>query len=222
MLLEINIQSDMDRVMRSVDDYFNKDIPFTVARAINDTAFDVRRRIVGSTYPNAFNVRNPRMANVLWNVKKVTNLSAFKRGEVSAMEGGVFQNHNLKGGGRDWVDNHLDGGIKRPHSGSSIAIPKDGESMRSGNGRISARNKPMRITDKKDTFLMKDKAGRKKFIARRNGKNLDVVYVFAKSARIEGKFQFYQDAFDTVDQVMLGHWTNRMNEVVAKSRFTTG
>jgi len=121
---------------------------------------------------------------------------------------------------RGYIEDHSEGGVKTPR-GSLIAVPKDGDSMRSKNGRITKRNRPFNITNKKDHFLMKDKGGRKRFIAKRtkgSGK-LEIKYTFTKQATIKPTFRFYPDAFDTIDRVLLPHWGNAMVRVVQRSRF---
>lgn len=218
---DVDITSDIEQVMREVDVFFEKDIPFTVAGALNDTAFDVRRRIVGATFQNAFTVRNNRFPGTLWKVDKIalggrdSQLSRFKSGDINTMTAMVRQKLD-----RGYIEDHIVGGTKLPR-GSSIAVPSDGGSgLRTKSGRIAKRNKPLEIVNRRDHFLVKDKGGRKRFIARRNGSALDIVFRFTQSANIAPRFRFYQDAFDTVDRVMLRHWGNRMATVVNRSRFS--
>jgi len=231
-LYEIDISSDIDDVIRSVGEFFEKDVPFTVASAINATAFDVRRRISGPTFDKAFNVRNKSFPRALWTVDTIrtggggqsqnmgmgtSNLGfrQFKSGEIDTMQAMVRQKLS-----RDYIEDHVEGGTKTPR-GSSIAVPdRGGNQLRTKSGRIAKRNKPMAIVNKKDHFLAKDKSGRKRFIARRDGTGLEVVFRFRQTANIRPRFRFYQDAFDTVDRVMLRHWGNQMSRVVNRSRFT--
>ena len=220
-IINFDITSDIDEVIREVGTFFERDIAFTVAGAMNDTAFDVRKRIVGTTFGNAFNQRNPRFPNILWRVDKVrtggagNDLSRFRAGEIDSMTALVRQTLD-----RDYIENHVVGGTKLPR-GSSIAIPANGgNGLRTKTGRIAKRNTPIRITDRRDHFLAKDKGGRKRFIARRSSSGLEIVFRFKQSVDIKPRFRFYQDAFDTVDRVMLRHWGRRMAQVVNKSRFT--
>lgn len=220
-LYDIDITSDIDDVMREVDVFFEKDIPYTVAGAINDTAFDVRKRIVGSTFQNAFTVRNNRFPGALWTVDKIalggrdSQLSRFKSGDIDTMTAMVRQKLD-----RGYIEDHIVGGTKTP-KGSSIAVPSDGgNGLRTKSGRIAKRNKPLEIVNQRDHFLVKDKGGRKRYIARRTGSALEIVFRFTQSAEISPRFRFYQDAFDTVDRVMLRHWGNRMANVVNRSRFS--
>ena len=233
-LYDVNISSDIDEVIREVGDFFEKDIPFTVASAINSTAFDVRRRVSGPTFDKAFNTRNKSFPRALWQVDTIKtgggggqsqNMNTgtsnfgfrqFKSGEIDSMRAMVRQKLP-----RDYIEDHVEGGTKTPR-GSSIAVPNggSGEALRTKSGRIGKRNKPRAIVNKKDHFLAKDKSGRKRFIARRDGTGLEVVFRFTQSANIKPRFRFYQDAFDTVDRVMLRHWGSQMARVVSRSRFT--
>lgn len=220
-MYEVDITSDIAQAMQDVDVFFEKDIPYTVAGAINDTAFDVRKRIVGSTYPKAFEQRNARFPGALWTVDKIalggadSQLSAFKAGDIDTMSAMVRQKLD-----RGYIEDHIEGGTKTPR-GSSIAVPTGGTgNLRTKSGRIAKRNKPREIVNRKDHFLAKDKSGRKRYIARRTGSALEIVFIFAKQAEIAPRFRFYQDAFDTVDRTMLRHWGTRMARVVNRSRFT--
>ena len=220
MTINIDIQSDIERAMKDVSSFFNKDIPFTVAGALNDTAFDVRRRIVGSTFPKAFTVRNQRFPGTLWRVSKISTaggssqLKAFKTGASSQMTAMVEQKLD-----REYIVRHITGGTKLPR-GSSIAIPVRGEGLRTKSGRIGKRSRPIEIVNRKDHFLKRDKSGRKRYIAKRVGGRVELVYVFAKQARIKKTFRFYEDAFDTTYRTFPGHWSNRMSRVIARSRFS--
>jgi hypothetical protein len=229
-MFDIDISSDIEDAMKDVDDFFYGQIPFTIATAMNDTMFDVKSRIVTVTYNNAFNVRNSRFPNILWRVDKIitggkysTSFRAFKGGQIDNMFVTLRQRTDLKGGDRGWTENHVTGGVKTPR-GSSIAIPKNGDDLRAKNGRIRKPNKPSNITNKKDHFLMRDKAGRKRFIAKRTkgSKSLEIKYTFVKSANIKAKFRFYEDAFDEVERKLGHNWSAVMSRVINKSRFHPG
>jgi hypothetical protein len=224
-MYNVDISSDIEDVMKDVDDFFNRDIPFTLARSMNDTMFDVRRRVVNSTFDKTFNVRNSRFPNTLWRVDKIitggkysTSFRGFKGGQIDNMFVTLRQTLD-----RGYMEDHVAGGKKTPR-GSSIAIPKNGNSMRNKGGSIRKRDKPFNITNKKDHFLMRDKAGRKRFIAKRTkgSKSLEIKYTFTKAAQIKPKFRFYEDAFDTIERVLLNHWATQMTIAIDRSRFHPG
>lgn len=226
-MFTVDIDSDIQEAIREVGDFFRKDIPFVTARAINDTLFDVRRRIVGSTYPNAFTVRNVRFASLNWYVDTITtggrnagSFRAFKAGDIDRMEGGLMQRSFNTGGVREWTENQTLGGVKTAR-GLNIAIPAKPEQLRNKGGSIKKGMKPRNITKRKDTFMIKDKGGRKKYIAKRikGTKQIDVVYRFQNRASIDARFKFYIDGFDTIDHVLLPHWGNNLARVVHRTRF---
>ncbi len=219
MVIDVDITSDIDVVIKKVGDFFRREIPFTIAGSMNDTMFDVRRRVVGSTYPKAFKVRNKTFPRILWRVEKIATggqyspLPAFKAGSISQME--VVLRQQLD---RGYMQDHVEGGTKFPR-GSMIAVPAKGKGLRLQTGRIGKRSKPRTITNRRDTFLMNDKSGQKRYIAKRSAGRLEVLYTFTPQARIKPTFRFYSDAFDTIDRVLLGHWRTRMDRIVQRSRF---
>lgn len=224
-MFDVDITSDIEDVMRETDGFFYGQIPFTLATAMNDTMFDVKRGIVETTYDRAFNVRNSKFPNRLWYVDKIitggkyaASFRGFKGGDIDNMFVTLRQTLD-----RGYMQDHVVGATKLPR-GSSIAVPKDGNKMRSKNGRIRKPNKPFNITNKKDHFLMKDKGGRKRFIAKRTkgSKSLEIKYTFTKAATIKPTFNFYSDSFDTIDRTLLSHWGSAMARVVSKSRFHPG
>ena len=221
MTVNIDISSDIEQVIEEVDEFFRKDIPFAFARAMNDTMFDVRARVTGPTFDKAFNVRNNRFPRILWRVDTIRtggpNAGPFREFKAGVSEEMTVTLRQVEE--RDYILDHVQGGTKTPR-GSSIAIPRSPEALRTKTGRISKRNKPITITNRKDTFLVKDKSGRKRFIARRKNKNLEIIYSFKQTAKIDKRFRFYEDAFDTVDRVALRYFGHHFAVITSKSRFT--
>ena len=228
MLFDVDITSDIEDVMKDVDAFFYKDVPFTLATAMNKSMTDVYRRVLYSTYEKAFNVRNLSYRKNVWKLAKIItggkysmSFRGFKSGQVDNMFVTMYQRSDFGGG--SWMEKHVEGGTKFPR-GSTIAVPRNGDSMRNKGGSIRKRDKPMNITNKKDHFLMKDKGGRKRFIAKRTkgSKSLEIKYTFTPAAKIKPTFRFYADAFDTIDRTLLNHWANSMTLVISRSRFVPG
>lgn len=223
-MFEVSMQSDIEDAIKEVGDFFRREIPFVTALTMNDTMFDVKRTIVDQTWPNAFTVRNARFAEWNWRVapirvggRNAASFRGFKSGELDNMFVTLYQRSDGNGGVREWTENHVTGGTKTPR-GSHIAVPnKDG--MRNTGGSIKKREKPVNITNRKDTFLAKDKSGRKRFIAKRTNNGLDIIYQFVKQAQIKPKFKFYEDAFETIDNRLMTHWDDQVNRVIKRSRF---
>lgn len=207
MITQINLTTDLDAAMRNVDRFFWKQIPFALSGAMNSTMFDVRKKIVTETYPKAFDAKNKRFANVLWRITK----KASKR-DLHTVMSQVLD--------RDYIVDHITGGVKTPR-GRTIAIPAQPNKVRGASGRVLKRNKPLVIEQRKNHFLVKSKAGAKKFILKRDGKTkqTEVVYRFTNQAKIDKKFRFYEDAMDTTYLVFSGHMNKTMNRAIATSRF---
>lgn len=203
-MMTFDITHDLNEAMRDVDDFFWNQIPFALSGAMNDTMFDVRKRIVERTYPAAFEVRNKAFPGRLWRVTKRAT-----KGDLETLLTQTLD--------RGYIEDHVFGGTKRP-TGNTIAVPNQG-GLRTATGRIRAAKKPLRITNAKNTFLMTGKGGEKRFIMQRKGKELEKVYTFAKQATIKKRFMFYEDAFDETELVFSGHLNDRMSRAIATSRF---
>lgn len=223
MTIEIDISSDIDRALGDVADFFQSQVPFAMAGAIVDTAFDTRRRVVGSTWNEAFEVRNKALPGRMFKVTDdaggvlrggATGVSRKlkSRGEVEISVGDTL--------GRDWTHDQADGGTKTPRGGT-IAVPVNAEKLRAPTGRIRKPNKPLAITNKRNHFLLK-KGGRKVAIMKREGKNTTAVYLFMQSAQIPKRFRFYEDAEDTAVVFFPGHFDNRLAKAIKTSRFYPG
>lgn len=220
MTVTIDITSDIDEALRDVDDFFESQVPFVVAGALTDTAFDVRRRIVGSTWQEAFQVRNRALpgramkvmddtGGVLRGGARTTTRALKSHGTVSISVGDIM---NL-----EWSERQATGGVKKARGGT-IAVPVNGNALRGVSGRVLKRNLPMNITNKKRFFLMK-KGGRKHAIMERKGDSMTAVYLFMEQANIPKHFRFYEDAEATALRVFSGHVDNRLSRVIKSSRF---
>lgn len=219
-MLTIDITSDLKAAMRDVDDFFWKDIPFAMAGAMVDTMFDVKRQITTTTYPNAFTVRNKAFANRLWRVKvdgaKGSAMYRLLRNELKT--GGIAAIMLQQDLDREYMEKHVTGGTKTPQRGRSIAIPVG--VGRTATGRIPAAKKPIRVRDRKGTFIKKGRGGTRLIMERQRSGETRLWYVLAPSAKIDRRFRFYEDAEQTVFRVFGGHMSKRMSGVIAKSRFT--
>lgn len=224
-MIEIGIEDEIDELVEWTNVLMLTEVPFVTAKSINNTLFDIRRRIVGSTFPNAFNVRNRRFPSVLFKVDTIrtssrndaggmSSFKMFKAGMIPEVMGSVNQRLD-----RGNMPLHVDGGLKRAR-GSAIAIPVSDE-LRTKTGRVAKGKKPLNITRRKDVFLKRDSGGRKRFIAKRlPNKRLEIIYVFKKTARIEKRFRFYEDSFDTIEQVFMGHFSYEWARIAVRRGLT--
>lgn len=227
----IDITSDLNIAIKEVGEFFWTEIPFAMSGAMVDTMFDVQKRIVESTYPAAFTVRNKAFPRRLWRVKvngAGSSSAMYKMLRNELRTGGVaeilLQQQPLpsSGGGsadREYMEDHVTGGTKTPsRGGRSIAVPID--IGRTSTGRIPAAKKPTRIRNKKGTFVRPGKGGTRVIMERQRNGDVRAWYVLAPSVKIDRRFRFYEDGIDTVERVFSGHLNTRMSRVVAKSRFT--
>lgn len=225
--MDIDISSDIDAALRELPDFFQSQVPFALAGAVVDTAFDIRRRIVGSTWGEAFDVNNARFPGVLFRVKEPGGGRPVGSGAAAGMA------RQLRGDGtagvdvggvlpRGYTEDHAQGGTKKP-KGATIAIPTEPSTVRTSTGRVSKPKKPLNITKRRDTWLL-EKGGRKVAIMQKKhgAKDSTAIYIFAKSAEIPKRFRFYEDATDTALRVFSGHFDARFAAAVRSSRFFPG
>lgn len=221
-LITLDVSSNIKEVIDQTSIFFYQEIPYALAVSINNTLFDIRRRVVESTWQNAFNVRNTRFPGRLFRVDKISvggpgsQLKGFKTGRVNFIQGMVYQTLP-----RDWTENQAFGGTKRPQRGRSIAIPKNPELMRTSTGRIAKAKKPRNITDRRDHFMIK-RGGSPHLILRRDrgAERAEVVYFFKDTAKIEKRFRFYEDALETIDRVFPRHFSNAFHQATRRSPFS--
>lgn len=205
-MIEIDITSNIDEAIRDTDDFFRSQVPFATSLAINNTVKDVRRRIVGVTWGKAFQVRNKAFPGVLFRIK------FSKKGDLEAV---LYDQL-----GREYVERHTTGGTKTPRTGGNLAIPVN--IQRTATGRIPKNKKPRALTAKKSTRIIRGKGGKNLIIERYKGET-HVRYVLSPSARIDSRFRFYEDAIDTFNRVIDGHWNAGMQQALRTSRiFSAG
>jgi hypothetical protein len=179
----------------------SKQLPFAASRALNDTAFDVRKRIVGSTWPKAFKVKNTRFAGRTFKV-----LVRADKYNLTSVVGGEFTYPWVEA----WVSRQIAGGDKRSVKGGLVAIPVNPE--RNAGGSIPKSQKPLNL---KGSFIRNTKGGNKVIVKRdRITKETTVKYVLVPKAHIAPAFRFYQDAEDTVLRTFIGHLDFRIASAV--------
>lgn len=204
-MLEVDISSDIDRVFSEVGDFFRDQIPFAAAGALNDTAFDIRRRIVGSTWPKAVTMRNRVFPGRVFKVGQKASKALL---EAVIEADGKF----------DYVERLVDGGTKVPR-GNWIAVPI-GDVRRNKGGSIPKAYKPSML---KNSFVRSTKDGKNRIILQNNRDGtVSPRYLLIKRAQINATFRFYEDATDTALRVFSGHFGTRLALAVYKSRVFSG
>jgi hypothetical protein len=208
-MLEIDVTSDVDRVFSEIGDFFRDQIPFATSQALNDTAFDIRRRVVGSTWPKAVTMRNRVFPGLIFYVGQKATKTMLEAvvGDFGRDKFGV---------GFDYVERLADGGTKFPR-GNWLAVPVDAKRNRGGG--IAKAYKPRML---KNSFIREMKSGKGKVILQRNKAGENVVkYLLIKRAEIHATFRFEEDSTDTGIRVFPGHWSRRLGDAVSRSKVFT-
>ncbi len=197
----IEISSDIDAAMRDCVAFFGDQVPFAFARALTDSAFDVRRQIVEVTFNRDFEVRNKSFAKALWKVGKKAKKSDLTAEVTQALD-------------RDFIERHTTGGTKTPR-GSVVAIPINPKGMRGSKGAIKKSEKPRNL---KNSYV-RNVNGTLIVFEKKRGKESTAKYVLKKSAKIDRTFEFYEDAEAKAIEVFSGHFSDNMLKAIVSSRF---
>jgi hypothetical protein len=185
--MNINVTSNVSAVAKAIDAFGKNQIPFATHRALNDTAFAVRKEIVERTYPQSFIVKNRSFARAMFRVQRSPN----KRTLTAA----VFDQL-----GREYMVDQAEGGFKVPR-GRSIAIPaQDRPAVR---GRASYdRHKPRTVLGRPRAFVQR--VGDQEMILERRTKNrypLKRLYLLEqRTLRIPKRFPFYEQGGRTAQR----------------------
>ena len=189
-----------------MSDFFRSQVPYGTSLALNATMRDVRRHIVGSTYPKAFQVRNRAFPGTMFRIE-------FSR--KNDLQVTLYDRL-----GREYMERHSGGGVKRPAAGGgNLAIPVG--IQRTKTGRIPKRLKPRSITSKNTGFVVKGKSGAKLIVERSKGETV-VRYVLKPSAKIKKSFRFYEESMKIADRVIDSHWNQGMTRALKTSRVFSG
>lgn len=201
------IESDIGPATRDVMNFFKDQVPFAFSMALNDTAFQVRKEIVEVTFNRDFTVRNQSFARALFRTgDKATKANLMTSvGQVT-----------LRGGDRNYIATHAEGGVKTPR-GRNIAIPLAPSEVRTSTGRVSASKKPRNL---KNSYFRNVKGNTVLFERKKN--KTEAVYVMKPSAPISKRFNFYEDAMTTATTVFPGLFDAALDRAIKTSRFFPG
>ena len=203
-----NIDSDIDQATRDCVNFFSDQVPFALASALNDTAFEVRKRIVEVTFNRDFSVRNPTFPKLLW---KVENKATKRKLEVEVNQQAV--------GGKlhDYIERATSGGVKTPR-GANIAVPINPGAVRGAKGAVRKAEKPRNL---KNSYI-RNVNGNLILFERKRGKESVAKYVLQKNAKIEPIFRFYEDADYQAFWTFPAAFERGMDRAIRSSRFFPG
>jgi len=194
--MQINVKSNISKFAKAIDAFGRDQIPFATAMALNDTAKDVRGKIINDTWPSEITQRNERfMKAALTPIsKRNSDVWATKR-NLRAVVGTTRTKMQ-----RDYLQRLTEGGTKTPR-GSNLAIPsRDNTVTRLGGGGIKKADRPRQLLRRKGVFIQKLVRSGDMAILRRVGKErypLQMLYLLEPSGQIKKQFDFYEDANTT-------------------------
>ena len=194
--MQISVKSNISTFAKALDAFGRDQIPFATAMALNDTAKDVRSKIINDTWPSDITQRNDRfMKAALTPIsKRNSEVWATKR-NLRAVVGTTRTKMQ-----RDYLQRLTEGGTKTPR-GRHLAIPsKDNNVTRLGGGAIKKADRPRQLLNRKNVFIQKLVRSGDMAILRRVGKDrypLQMLYILEPSGQIKKQFDFYEDANST-------------------------
>ena len=183
-MLTVNVSSNYKKLSRSLDQVGRKQLPFAFAKTLNQTMKAVAKYTVARTYPRAFDVRNKGFFKAAMFTKDAVRWATKTKLRVSARD--RFDRGNLQ--------LHATGGTKRARSGR-IAIPSRFTKATRGARGVRKALRPRAVVNTPKGFI--DRDGPRDAIYQRygrGGKQVRLLYVLHRSAKIRKRFRFYEDA----------------------------
>ena len=184
-MLTVNVSSNYKKLSRSLDQVGKKQLPFAFAKTLNQTMKAVQKYTVARTYPRAFDVRNKGFFKAAMFTGDAVRWATKTKLRVSARD--RFDRGNLQ--------LHATGGTQRARSGR-IAIPsRYVGSRRLKSGKVKPALLPRAVVNTPKGFI--DREGPRDAIYQRygrGGKQVRLLYVLHRSAKISKRFRFYEDA----------------------------
>jgi len=183
-MLTVNVSSNYKKLSRSLDQVGKKQLPFAFAKTLNQTMKAVEKYTVARTYPRAFDVRNCAFFRAAMFTGSAVKRATKTKLRVSARD--RFDRGNLQ--------LHATGGTKRARSGR-IAIPSRFTKATRGARGVRKALRPRAVVNTPKGFI--DRDGPRDAIYQRygrGGKQVRLLYVLHRSAKIRKRFRFYEDA----------------------------
>ncbi len=196
-MVAVSIKADLRALRRSLSNIEKQELNLITRNALLDTGFQTQKKLRTSTYGKAFNPRQKQFKNVITSLgtgrpAQPQSGALLKSGVARRLEIVIFDRT-----GKEYMERHARGGIKRPIGGTNLVIPgRDTvEPKRTGRG-IPKRLRPSALLSTKNSF--RTVVGGQDVIARRVGKDrypIQVMHILEPTARIPKRFNFYEDSF---------------------------
>lgn len=181
----IEMESNLGDALDGIDVFEARELPFALSRAMNATAFEVRRHIVETVWPRSVTLRNSRFAAAAIRVSK----KADKRDLTVEIRDTL---------GRAAFSRQADGGVRSPVAGRHhLAVPQS-SIRRNAGGSVPRGKRPNSLVGKSGVF--KNRKGTA-IMQRLRGGRVRVLYVLTPSARISKRFPAYAEAARVWDRV---------------------
>lgn len=181
--------SDFERVAKRLDAFADQ-IPFALAKSLNDAADIARRQIIDDTWPHHVSVRNSGFMNAALTTK---GTRATKR-KLS-----VVLYDRL---GRAGLQLHAVGGTKRPR-GRNLALPSAKVAARRTGKGVPKNLRPLALPNSfKQGDIIYQRVGKYQKAGKRSAakdtRGLKLMYTLKPSVRIRPDVPFYQDFASTM------------------------
>jgi hypothetical protein len=200
MGMSISVKSDVKQLMRQLDSVQRRQIPFAVASALTLTAKEAQKEIQADI-PNRF-----RVTKKWWLQQQPTGIKV-QPATKQRWWATVFTNAYF-------APLQEAGGTKTPYRGSSIVAPSSNvraATQRRSGGAKEARNKP-------GVFFGKTRTGKTAMYRRKSKRQVELLYVFMRTARVKKRFGFKQQAVATVRRVFSRILKQRLDQAIATAR----
>lgn len=194
--MRVSILADLRSFKRTMNKIEKEQFNVIVRNSLLDTGFKTQKILRTQTYQKVFNPRQkqfPKLTTSLGTGQPVKFQSGvtLKKGVERRKEIVIFDRL-----GKEYMQRHAKGGIKRPISGSSVVVPgRDTVEPRRTSRGIPKRLRPSVLLDQKKVF--RTKVGGQEVIARRRGKDrypIEIMHILEPNARIPKRYNFYEDS----------------------------
>ena len=179
-MLELDVSSDVDRLMRRMTAVERRQVPFALAGALTSLAFDIRKDAVERTGPESFDLRDPRFLRAAIVVDKASK-------------------HDLRARVYDRLESsdlllHARGLPKYPH-GKHVAVPTKHLLPKRRARGVPKAWRPKQVMRKPRVFEQRWKGHL--YIWRRKTKKrypIEPLYLLVPRAQMRKRFPFHERA----------------------------
>jgi len=209
----VNVRTNVAQVTANLNRFERKQVPFAMAKAINDTLFDLRPALITEwnlSFPGA---KNKGFARTAFRINKASK---------HALKSSVYDRFET-----EWVQRQATGGTKTP-KGRSLAIPQYGPGrLRRTRWGPGAKQKARAIIgNSADYFSGKPKgvpgapAGIYKRLprTRRSKGGLRLMYLYKNNAFVKHEFDGYEVAEDVTARRFPVHFRKALERAVATAK----